>query len=223
MNKKSSTKDLALTSNERLYVKNKSIFAPLKFSNIKPNSFKIYTFHAGFKKKFDDLLVIIFNKPVNLAAVYSKTSTPSAPIIWDKKHNKNSAKALIVNSGNANAHTGIKGIKIIDSYVNYLAKYISCKKKEIFVSSTGVIGEPFDPKLIINQLSKINKKKSTKILEASKAIMTTDTYPKVSMKKIKIKNKSFKIYGIAKGSGMIHPIWYNVGIYFWKLNLQNIY
>ena len=66
MNKKSSTKDLALTSNERLYVKNKSIFAPLKFSNIKPNSFKIYTFHAGFKKKFDDLLVIIFNKPVNL-------------------------------------------------------------------------------------------------------------------------------------------------------------
>ena len=199
MNKKSSTKDLGLTSNERLFLKNKSIFSPKKFIDLKPNSFRIYTFHAGFKKKFDDLLVIVFDKPVNFASVYSRTSTPSAPIIWDKINNKNLIKALIVNSGNANAHTGNKGITIIDKYVDYLSKIILCEKKEIMVSSTGVIGEIFDPKLIINQISKINKNNPTSILEASKSIMTTDTYPKVAKKNVVIKNRSFKIYGIAKG------------------------
>ena len=73
------------------------------------------------------------------------------------------------------------------------------------VSSTGVIGEIFDPKLIINQISKINKNNPTSILDASKSIMTTDTYPKVAKKNVVIKNRSFKIYGIAKGSGMIQP------------------
>ncbi len=205
MKKKSSTIDLGLSSNESLYINNKSVFSPRKFSNLKPNTFKIYTFHAGFKKKFNDLLLIIFDNCVNSSIVYSKTSTPSAPIIWDKKYNRNSVKALIVNSGNANAHTGKKGIGIIDEYVTYLSKLISCKKNEILVSSTGVIGEIFDPKKIITQISKINKHKTSKILDAAKAIMTTDTYPKTSVKKIKIDNVNFKIYGIAKGSGMIHP------------------
>ena len=80
MNKKSSTKDLSLSSNERLFLKNKSVFIPKNYSNLKPKGFKIYTFHAGFKKKFEDLLIIIFDKSVNTATVYSKTTTPSAPI-----------------------------------------------------------------------------------------------------------------------------------------------
>ena len=62
MIRKSSTKDLALSSNERLSIKNKSIFYPKKIGNLKPDSFKIYTFHAGFKKKSKDLLFIIFDK-----------------------------------------------------------------------------------------------------------------------------------------------------------------
>ena len=121
MNNKS-TKDLGLSSNERLFLKNKSIFAPNKYANLKPYGFKIYTFHAGFKKRFDDLLIIIFDKFVKSKIIYSKTSTPSAPIIWGKKYNKGKVKALIVNSGNANAHTGKKGLKIIDEYVVYLSK-----------------------------------------------------------------------------------------------------
>ncbi len=205
MNKKSSTKDLSLSSNERLYINNKSIFSPKKYDNLKPKGLKIYTFHAGFKKKLDDLLIIIFDQPVNSVCAYSKTSMPSAPIIWDKKYNKGQVKALIVNSGNANAHTGNKGIKIIDNYVNFLSKLLGCKKKEVLVSSTGVIGELFDPKLIINQISKINKKSPNNLLEAAKSIMTTDTYPKIKIKNININGTKFKIYGIAKGSGMIHP------------------
>ena len=205
MKKKSSTKDLGLSSNERLFLKNKSIFAPLNYSYLKPKGLKIYTFHAGFKKKFEDLLVIIFDKPIKNSIVYSKTSMPSAPIIWDKKNNNGTTKALIVNSGNANAHTGKKGIDLIEKYVKYLSSLINCKKNEIIVSSTGVIGELFNPNLIINQLSKLNKKNCTNIFDAAKAIMTTDTYPKISVKNVILDNTRFKIYGIAKGSGMIYP------------------
>ena len=205
MRKKSSTKDLSLSSNERLSLKNRSSFTPKNYFNTYPKDFKIYTFNAGFKKKLDDLLIIVFDKPVNVSVVYSKTSMPSAPIIWDKKNNNGTAKVLIVNSGNANAHTGKNGIKIINEYVNHICKNLGCKKNEILVSSTGVIGEIFDPKKIINQILKINRQSSNSLLDAAKAIMTTDTFPKVSYKNVLLKNKSFRIYGICKGSGMINP------------------
>ena len=205
MNNKSSTKDLSLSSNERLSINNKSIFAPKKYDNCKPKGFKIYTFHAGFKKKFNDLLVIVFDETAVSVNIYSRSSTPSAPIIWDKRYNKGKVKSLIVNSGNANAHTGKKGIEIIDHYVNFLSEIVGCKKSEILVSSTGVIGEFFDPKLITKAISKINNQKPVKLIDAAKAIMTTDTYPKVIIKNIKINQTYLKIYGIAKGSGMIHP------------------
>tara|TARA_B100000575_G_scaffold168737_1_gene135024 strand:- start:12777 stop:14042 length:1266 start_codon:yes stop_codon:yes gene_type:complete len=205
MNKESSTKDLGLSSNERLAIINKSIFAPKRYQNLIPKGFNIYTFHAGFKKKLDDLLIIIFDKIVTTSVVYSKTSTPSAPIIWDKKNNKGSVKALIINSGNANAHTGKEGINIIDKYVDFLISNIGCKKSEILVSSTGVIGETLDPALIIRKISDINKNLTGNLLNAAKAIMTTDTYPKTSIKRVKLNHNSFKIYGIAKGSGMIYP------------------
>ena len=204
MNNKS-TKDLGLSSNERLFLKNKSIFAPNKYANLKPYGFKIYTFHAGFKKRFDDLLIIIFDKFVKSKIIYSKTSTPSAPIIWGKKYNRGKLRALIVNSGNANAHTGKKGIKIIDEYVAFLSNFIKCKKNEILVSSTGVIGELFEPKKIIRRIASIEKSNPKKLLDAAKAIMTTDTYPKISFRKISLGKKSFNIYGFAKGSGMINP------------------
>ena len=205
MNKKSSTKDLGLSSNERLSIINKSIFKPKKIPNLKPYGLKIYTFHAGFKKKFNDLLLVIFSEPVQSSVVYSKTTMPSAPIIWDKLYNKGTVKALIVNSGNANAHTGKKGINIINKYVNELVKIANCKKSEILVSSTGIIGEIFNPRLIIDKFIKIKKTASGSLLDAAKAIMTTDTYPKTSVKNVIINNKRFKIYGIAKGSGMIQP------------------
>ena len=147
MKKKSSTMDLSLSANERLFLDSDSPFKPKKYKNYLPNGFKIYTFHAGFKKASSDLLIIIFDQKVNSVNVFSKTFTPSAPIIWDKKNVKGMVKALIVNSGNANAHTGKAGINIIEKYVNFLSKKIECKKNEILVSSTGVIGEIFDPKL----------------------------------------------------------------------------
>ena len=182
-----------------------SLFKPKKIIDFNPKGLKIYTFNAGFKKKDKDLLIIIFDKIIDVVCVYSKTSTPSAPIIWDKKNNKGKVKALVVNAGNANAHTGNDGLKIIDNYVISLIKNIKCKPKEVLVSSTGVIGEKFNPNLIINKIKKLNSKNKNSLQDAAKAIMTTDTFSKVSIKNILLDDKSFKIYGIAKGSGMIQP------------------
>ena len=205
MKNKSTTKELNLSSNEKLQFEKPSKFSPKKYTNITPENLKIYTFNAGFKRFNDDLLIIVFDKLINFFAVYSKTSTPSAPIIWDKKNCKKKLKALIVNSGNANAHTGKKGLELIDKYIEHLSKKINCKKSEIIVSSTGVIGEIFNPNKIIYQINKMNNQKNKSLLDAAKSIMTTDTFPKIYHKKIYINKLCINIYGIAKGSGMINP------------------
>ena len=204
MSKNRSTMDLSLSSNERHFFKEIK-----KSSSVDKNFFskyvKFYTFHSGFKKKDDDLLFVLFDKPISVAAVYSKTSTPSAPIIWDKKNNRGLCKLLIVNSGNANAHTGLKGIRKIDYYVDLAATEFNCSKNHILVSSTGVIGEQLDEKKIIKAYSLMKSSSEKNLFTAAKAIMTTDTFPKIIIKKIKIGKEIIRIFGIAKGSGMIQP------------------
>jgi len=202
---KNARKDLVLKSNDRLYIKSKSPFAPKQYKDLYPKGFKIFTFNSGFKKKNDDLLIIIFDKTINVSCKYSLTSMPSAPIIWDKINNKGKCRAFIVNSGNANAYTGNSGLKNIDKYVKELAKYLSCSKKEILVSSTGVIGEQLKPNLICKQISKLSFSKNKMLIDAARSIWTTDTFVKTSIHNLKILNKKIKIYGFAKGSGMISP------------------
>ena len=207
MVKNRSTKDLSLSSNERLY-HTKKTFSIFKFpiiKNLTSTHFKFYTFHAGFKKKREDLLIVVFDSSVPVAAAYSKTSTPSAPLIWDKKNNKGFCKILIVNSGNANAHTGMRGIKVIDNYVKRAAIKFNCSIEQILVSSTGVIGEQLDAIKIINKFPLVKDSNNKDLLSAAKAIMTTDTFPKTIMKKIRIGSKNIRIFGFAKGSGMIAP------------------
>ena len=207
MPKYSSTKDLILSSNERLYI-NKNTKSLFKFSQVKnfySSRAQFYTFHVGFKKKKDDLLITVFTNPAHVAAVYSQTSTPSAPIIWDRKNNKGLCKVLIVNAGNANAHTGIKGIKNIDVYAKIAAKKFNCPLNQILVSSTGVIGEQLDQKKIVNSFSLIKKSTEKNLISAAKAIMTTDTFSKTIIKNVKIGTKKIRIFGFAKGSGMIFP------------------
>ena len=202
---KNARKDLDLNSNDRLYIKSKSPFTPQHFQDLNPKGFKIYTFHSGFKKKNDDLLILVFDESVNVACKYSLTAMPSAPIIWDKKNNNGKCRALIVNAGNANAHTGLKGVKNIDKYVNQLAKYLLCSKKEILVSSTGVIGEQLNPELICKKINRLPFAKNKLLIDAARSIFTTDTFVKTSCYNLKINKKNVKVYGFAKGSGMISP------------------
>jgi len=207
MPKNRSTKDLGLSSNKELYINNnnKTLFKFSIVKNLISKYLKFYTFHAGFKKKRQDLLIIIFNKSVAVSAVYSKTSTPSAPIIWDKKNNRGFCKVLIVNSGNANAHTGKKGLNAINEYVNIISKKFNCPISQVLVSSTGVIGEQLDIKKIIKVIPYIEKSKEKNLLSAAESIMTTDTFSKTKTKTIRLASKKIRIFGFAKGSGMIFP------------------
>jgi len=202
---KKATKDLNLKSNERLFLKSKSPFAPKHYKNFNPKGFRIFTFHSGFKKKNDDLLIIIFDQTAKVACKYSLTTMPSAPIIWDKKNNIGTCKALIVNSGNANAHTGAQGIKNIDKYTAQLAKFLSCSKNKILVSSTSVIGEQLNSDLISKKIKLLSASKEKKLIDAARSIWTTDTFVKTSVHKVKIDNQNINCYGFAKGSGMINP------------------
>ena len=165
--------------------------AASRFCNLK----KIGTGKGSNKGEKRDLALIFSEVPAKAAGMFTTNQICAAPVKICIKHLKNnSAQAVVVNSGNANAHTGTHGIKIINEYVDFLSKKINCKKDQIFVSSTGVIGEIFDPKIIIRQFKKIENKFETKLLEAAKAIMTTDTYPKVSVINVSINKTSFKIY-----------------------------
>ena len=121
---KNARKDLDLNSNDRLYNSSISPFAPKNFKNLKPRGFKIFTFHSGFKKKKDDLLIIIFDKPIRVSCKYTLSTMPSAPIIWDKKNNKGICRALIVNSGNANALTGYTGTKNVTAKTALISKVL---------------------------------------------------------------------------------------------------
>ena len=202
-----STKDLSLSSNERLYLNNNQKFL-FKFpivKNLTSDFVKFYTFHAGFKNKKKDLLIAIFKNPAPVVAVYSKTSTPSAPIIWDKKNNRGLCKILIINAGNANAHTGKTGLQSIDKYTKHASKIFNCPLDQILVSSTGVIGEQLDVNKITKVYSSVKKIKENNLLSAAQSIITTDTFSKTIVKKIKIGSKKIRIFGFAKGSGMISP------------------
>ena len=171
---------------------------------------EIKTVKAGIKSKTrKDVTLIIFKEFANVAVALTKSKTSAPNINWIKKiRNYGKAKAVFINSGNANAYTGKKGYQNVLKIVQSLAKIYNCKEESILVSSTGVIGEQLPIKKIINSLSILadtNYKNNQSWLSFAKAIMTTDTFPKGYYKKISLNKKKYNIVGVCKGSGMIAP------------------
>ena len=154
-----------------------------------------------------DLCLIVFDKPAEIAGVFTKSKCPSAPVDWCRKHlASGKAKGIIINSGNANAFTGKKGIESTKLTAKAASEALGCSEKQIFLASTGVIGEPLDASCFDEKLRMANAViKSDGWHEAAQAIMTTDTYPKLATRQFEIDGKSYHINGIAKGSGMIAP------------------
>jgi glutamate N-acetyltransferase/amino-acid N-acetyltransferase len=173
-----------------------------------PKGFRSAGIHCGIKKSRKDLALIVSDFPATAAAVFTLNKVQAAPVLLCKKHLKESDtfKAIVVNSGNANACTGKQGFQDAVTMADETAKALGVKSKEIFVSSTGVIGEPLPIAKIINGIHKIVKQvdESNRICTAE-AIMTTDTFVKSTSSTFLIDGKEISIGGIAKGSGMIHP------------------
>ena len=189
-----------------------SPLAPKKLKKLyEIDGVSISSVSCGIKKNFkDDLVLIKFNSPSKIYGVFTNSKTPGAPIVWNKSIIKNGkVSALIINSGNANVFNGKKGEEALKKIISALSLKLSVSKKEIFMASTGVIGEPLDYKKIIGKIPQLIKNLSNtpeSWLKAANAIRTTDTFPKLYSEKIKFDEKeNFYINGIAKGSGMIAP------------------
>ena len=154
-----------------------------------------------------DVMMALFDRPAAVAGVFTRSKCPSAPVDWCREHLKGGkARALIVNSGNANAFTGGVGAAAVAHVADAAAKAIGAAPNEIFTASTGVIGEPLDATRITRVIDTlVADAREDTLLAAAKAIMTTDTYPKIATARVKLGDGEVVISGIAKGAGMIAP------------------
>ncbi|WP_036263663.1 bifunctional glutamate N-acetyltransferase/amino-acid acetyltransferase ArgJ [Methylocapsa aurea] len=163
---------------------------------------------AGIRyKNRTDVMLALFDKGTQVAGVFTKSKCPSAPVDWCRARlAAGKARALIVNSGNANAFTGKTGAQAAKFTATLAAKATGAPAAEIFLASTGVIGEPLDAAKFDGILERLAKKAAPGgLLEAAKAIMTTDTYPKVATVKTTLGGVEVTLAGMAKGAGMIAP------------------
>src|SRR6185437_6896269 len=154
-----------------------------------------------------DVLLALFDEGTTTAGVFTKSKCPSAPVEWCRdKLKAGKARALVVNSGNANAFTGKSGRAATKLTAAIAAKSAGCKAAEIFLASTGVIGEPLDAAKFTPVMDGLAARAKTGDFDAAaKAIMTTDTFLKVATAAAKIGKVRVTINGIAKGAGMIAP------------------
>jgi len=169
---------------------------------------KLATAEAGIRYAGrTDVLLALFAPGTATAGVFTKSKCPSAPVEWCRDRLKaGKARALVVNSGNANAFTGKSGRAATKLTAEIAAKAAGCKAAEIFLASTGVIGEPLDAFKFAPVMSGLAARaKAGDFLAAAQAIMTTDTFPKVATAKAKIGKTTVTVNGIAKGAGMIAP------------------
>ena len=166
------------------------------------------TAEAGIRYKGrTDVMLALLDKGTQVAGVFTKSKCPSAPVDWCRAKLKGGkARAIVVNSGNANAFTGKVGAQAVKATADIAAKATGAPQGEIFLASTGVIGEPLDASKFNGVMDKLVANAAPDgLLDAARAIMTTDTFPKVATAKAMIGGVEVTINGMAKGAGMIAP------------------
>ncbi len=169
---------------------------------------KLATAAAGIRyANRTDVLLAVFDKGTSAAGVFTRSKCPSAPVEWCRARLKGkTARALVVNSGNANAFTGKTGRASTKLTAQIAAKAVGCGVNDIYLASTGVIGEPLDATKFNGVLDTLaSHAVPGGFLNAAKAIMTTDTFPKVATARTSLGKAKVTINGIAKGAGMIAP------------------
>jgi glutamate N-acetyltransferase/amino-acid N-acetyltransferase len=169
---------------------------------------RLATAAAGIRyKNRTDVLLALFDKGTTVAGVFTKSKCPSAAVDWCRDKLKGGeARALVVNSGNANAFTGKTGKQATTLTASIAAKATASHANKIFLASTGVIGEPLDATKFNGVLDDLAQKAVPGGWdEAARAIMTTDTFPKVATATVRLGKAKVTINGMAKGAGMIAP------------------
>ncbi len=170
----------------------------------------------------DDVVLFYFRNGANFASVYTQSTIVSENIKWNREIKNKKIKALFINTRNANTFTGKNGFQGLKEIADELSNLLTIKKKdddelhekvksnEIIFGCTGTIGEPFPTNKLKNCLPELIEKikyNQNKYIwvKAALGMITTDLVPKLAMEECKIGNANVKIYGVAKGSGMIYP------------------
>jgi glutamate N-acetyltransferase/amino-acid N-acetyltransferase len=183
--------------------------APKTYATLPPIAgLSMATAAAGIKYRGrTDVLMMVFDRPASVAGVFTRSKCPSAPVDHCRAVLPTGrARALVVNSGNANAFTGRKGREATRMTAEAAAQAAGCAEDEVYLASTGVIGEPLDAAKFSGVLGDLVKSgEGDGWRAAAEAIMTTDTYPKLATRRAEIDGVEVTINGIAKGAGMIAP------------------
>jgi glutamate N-acetyltransferase/amino-acid N-acetyltransferase len=186
-----------------------SPLAPKTFPKLPPLAgVRLATAAAGVRyKDRTDVLMALLAPGTQVAGVFTTSKTASAPVLWCRDKLKGAeARVLVVNSGNANAFTGKAGQEGVREIAGAAAAVTGCRAQEVFMASTGVIGEPLPAEKITRVLARLAGEGAPgNWRAAADAIMTTDTYPKAATATAMIDGVKVTINGIAKGSGMIAP------------------
>jgi glutamate N-acetyltransferase / amino-acid N-acetyltransferase len=169
---------------------------------------RLATAEAGIRYKGrTDVLAAVFDKGTTVAGVFTRSKCPSAPVEWCRaKLAAGAARALVVNSGNANAFTGRNGREATRLTAKLAAEAVGCRPHEVFLASTGVIGEPLEANKFAAVMDRlVTRADPTAWPDAARAIMTTDTFPKLATATARLGDATVTVNGIAKGAGMIAP------------------
>jgi glutamate N-acetyltransferase/amino-acid N-acetyltransferase len=187
----------------------RSPLAPAGFPEMPPVAgVRLATHACGLRYKGrDDVLLVELAEGTTAAGVLTRSTTASAPVLWCRKALRGGdARALVVNAGNANAFTGGAGEHAVEQTVEGACVVLGCRPNQVFVASTGVIGEPLPFEKIAAAFAELHLSLTESAWErAARAITTTDTFPKGSARRATIAGTPVAISGIAKGSGMIAP------------------
>jgi glutamate N-acetyltransferase/amino-acid N-acetyltransferase len=154
-----------------------------------------------------DVALAVVPAGATIAGVLTRSKTSAAPVDWCRKNlGRGKVRAVLINAGNANAFTGKLGDKAVDDATRAVAQALGCPRNEVFMASTGVIGQPMEADRIAKQAGELVKGlREDGWLEAARAIMTTDTFPKLATRNARIGEKTVSINAFCKGSGMIAP------------------
>jgi len=169
---------------------------------------RLATAEAGIRyRDRTDVMLAVFEPRTAVAGVFTRSKCPSAPVEWCRAQIKGGrARALVVNSGNANAFTGKSGRQACALTAKFAAAALGCKTSEVFLASTGVIGEPLDAHAFDRVMARLAADaRPERYGDAAKAIMTTDTFPKLATARARLGATDVTINGFAKGAGMIAP------------------
>ena len=169
---------------------------------------RLATAQAGIRyRDRTDVMLAVFEPQTSVAGVFTRSKCPSAPVEWCRTQIKGgNARALVVNSGNANAFTGKSGRQACALTAKFAAAAVGCNSSEVFLASTGVIGEPLDARAFDRVMTGlVADVRPDGYGDAAKAIMTTDTFPKLATARARLRGTDVTINGFAKGAGMIAP------------------